>query len=561
MRKNVVRLTLVLLVCISIFVVSSKVSANTIKQVDMNVYIDKNGNASITEVWTAELSEGTEGYRKFSKLENKTISNFSVTDETGKEYTNLVNWNSNDSFTAKAYKCGINENKNELELCWGISKYGNKKYTLKYDIINLVTQFGDYQGIYFNFFNIDEAVNNVKITIKSDYYFSDKTETVWNFGNKGVFTFENGSIVINSNGKVYIDDYFSELIKFGENYFKSYDISNKTFDTILQDAKKDNNNFGEIIWTIVGILIVILLISPWIIYPLLPKIKKYNYKIKRKRYLKKIGEALPSNSKIDYYTALPCDGDILKTYFLIHYYKISIKGNTDIIGTLLLKWKMENNIEFFYDDENEYCIDFGKVIKLDNELENSLFKGFVNIAGEDKILKLNKMKKVSMKDFYSIYYWKICLYSRLEKQLFEKGLMKKNKNEYKPTQELRQEAINLKGFIKYLNNLNNSQDNVLTEDISGQYMLFAYLLGNSKKTYEYLSKNYPSKNIYKIKETEEDYSIRSQRAANWILRDIWGYVEKKYNSYKNDNYNSQSEGGNHSSGGSSAGGSSGGGFR
>lgn len=561
MRKNVVRLPLVLLFWILFFVVSSKVSANTIKQVDMNVYIDENGNASITEVWTAELSEGTEGYRKFSKLENRIISNFSVKDETGKEYTNVGNWNSNDRFSVKAYKCGINENKNELELCWGISKYGNKKYILKYDISNLVTQFSDYQGIYFNFFNIDDAVNNVKIIIKSDYYFSDKTEKVWNFGNKGFFSFENGSIVIYSNGKVYKDDYFSELVKFGENYFKSHDISNKTFDTILQDALKDNNNIEEIIWTIVLVLIVTLLISPWIIYPLLPKIKNYNYKIKRKRYLKKIGETLPSNSKIVYYTALPCDGDILKTYFLIHYYKISIKGNTDIIGTLLLKWKMENNIEFFYDNENEYCIDFGKVTKLDNELENSLFKGFVNIAGEDKILKLNEMKKVSRKDFYSIYYWKICLYSRLEKLLFEKGLLEKNKKEYKPTQELRQEAINLKGFIKYLKNVNNSQDNVLTEDISGQYMLFAYLLGNSKKTYEYLSKNYPSKNIYKIKETEEDYSIRSQRAANWMLRDIWGYVEKKYNSYQNDNYNSHSEGGNYSSGGNSAGGSSGGGFR
>ena len=35
-------------------------------------------------------------------------------------------------------------------LCWGISKYGNTVYTLKYNITNFVNQYSDSQGVYFS---------------------------------------------------------------------------------------------------------------------------------------------------------------------------------------------------------------------------------------------------------------------------------------------------------------------------------------------------------------------------------------------------------------------------
>ena len=48
---------------------------------------------------------------------------------------NLNNWDTNYSFQMKAYKSGIKKAHNEVELCWGISQYGNRKYMLKYNII------------------------------------------------------------------------------------------------------------------------------------------------------------------------------------------------------------------------------------------------------------------------------------------------------------------------------------------------------------------------------------------------------------------------------------------
>ena len=160
----------VILAIIMLF--SINVKADSINEIEMKVYLDNNGNAIVEEVWDASITKGTEGYRPFSKLDNITITDFTVTDDTGVTYESLEKWNVNASFTEKSYKSGINYTNNGLELCWGISNYGNKKYILKYKINNLVTQYTDNQGIYFNFLNLKQKIKKVKITLYADFLLS-----------------------------------------------------------------------------------------------------------------------------------------------------------------------------------------------------------------------------------------------------------------------------------------------------------------------------------------------------------------------------------------------------
>lgn len=158
---------------ISFFLITTEVSANSVSKIEMDVYIDSYGNAKITEVWDAYLSQGTEGYRPYTNLGNSSISNFSVSDDSGRTYESLPSWNVNANFDNKAYKSGLHYISGGVELCWGISDYGNRTYTLKYDISNFVTQYIDVQGIYFNFLNLDQSVDNAKITIRSDIPFKN----------------------------------------------------------------------------------------------------------------------------------------------------------------------------------------------------------------------------------------------------------------------------------------------------------------------------------------------------------------------------------------------------
>ena len=45
-----------------LFLVPSIILANEINNIDMEIYVDNNGTAHVTEEWTTNLTQGTEGY-------------------------------------------------------------------------------------------------------------------------------------------------------------------------------------------------------------------------------------------------------------------------------------------------------------------------------------------------------------------------------------------------------------------------------------------------------------------------------------------------------------------
>ena len=99
------------------------VNANDISSIDMDIYLDEDGTAHVTETWSADLDQGTEGYKPYYNIGNAEITNFKVS-ENGREYTYDDSWDTDASFDEKAYKNGINYLSNGFELCWGISEYG-----------------------------------------------------------------------------------------------------------------------------------------------------------------------------------------------------------------------------------------------------------------------------------------------------------------------------------------------------------------------------------------------------------------------------------------------------
>ena len=243
---NIVQYFIVMLVLI----LCTDVHANTINEIEMNVYLDSKGNAIIEEIWDATLNQGTEGYRAFSNLENKTITDYTVTDEKGIVYESLPSWNSSQSFEQKSNKSGINYTTDGLELCWGISNYGHKKYNLNYKINNLVEQYTDNQGIYFNFLNLDQKIGKVKITIYADFLISLDNSRIWSFGNNGTIVFSNGKIVMESNSGLSSNQYVVIMVRFNEKIFETSNKSIKSFDDIYKEAfagvnkseQKTNNN-------------------------------------------------------------------------------------------------------------------------------------------------------------------------------------------------------------------------------------------------------------------------------------------------------------------------------
>ena len=62
--------------------------ANSIDSISMDIAIDDNGNASVTETWKCNVSQGTEVYHPYYNLGNSNITNLSVS-ENGTSYTSF----------------------------------------------------------------------------------------------------------------------------------------------------------------------------------------------------------------------------------------------------------------------------------------------------------------------------------------------------------------------------------------------------------------------------------------------------------------------------------------
>ena len=120
MRK-VLKFLLLISICFLAIGLGNCVKANSIDSISMDIYIDKNGNAKVTEVWNCNVSDGTEVYHPYYNLGGSTIYDLTVS-EGIKTYTTLSSWNTSGTLSSKAYKCGINTISNGVELCWGISK-------------------------------------------------------------------------------------------------------------------------------------------------------------------------------------------------------------------------------------------------------------------------------------------------------------------------------------------------------------------------------------------------------------------------------------------------------
>ena len=79
MRRLFVSLAFLLAAWISI-------GASTIHSIRIDVSLEPDGDARVTEVWDVTQTEGTEWYLQKSGLDGITIRDFGVTDETGTVY-------------------------------------------------------------------------------------------------------------------------------------------------------------------------------------------------------------------------------------------------------------------------------------------------------------------------------------------------------------------------------------------------------------------------------------------------------------------------------------------
>ncbi len=538
------------------------VKADSINKITMDIYLDKYGNAHITEKWDVDINEGTEGYKPYYNLGNSIIKDFTVSDQSNNLYSYQEHWNTTANFESKAYRNGINYITDGIELCWGISNYGHNVYTLKYTITGFVSQTVDKQMIFWTLIPHELSLKprDVNIVIWADDYFED-TVPVWGYGNRGEAYVYDGKIELNTINGLESYEHMTVLVEFPENKFQTNNILDKTFEEYHDLAEIGSKSYNKVpfILQLINFLFSILpIISLGFIFSAIIKMSKDKY------YKKNISKG--KFPKLNYYRDIPCNKDIYYAYFLANNYNL-VKYKTDFLGALILKWIKAGVVKVEMKDKNgllkkreeaTLIMDlekFQKNTEID-ELETKMF-GYMYEASKDGILESKEFSKYSDVHYSKILNWFDKVLKKEKETAVSLGLIKMEKKllaRYYETIEIYDEATKLAGLKKFLKDFSSIKDKSSIEvHLWEYYLIFAQIFGiadqvakDFKKLYPEVITDFSHENLV-IVHTMSRNSIRSATSAR-----------SRAQSYSSGGGGSSSSGGG---GGSSGGGGGGGGFR
>lgn len=486
-----------------LFLLPSIILANEINNIDMDIYVDNNGTAHVTEKWTVKAKNNTEFYKQYKNLNESSITNYKV-NMNGKNFE-LVDWNINASFEEKAYKYGYNYIYDGVELCFGISNYGNNNYTLSYDITNFIYNTSDnYQLAYWNLIQPpSDMIDNVNIKIHSDFKYSD-TLDVWGYGKYGAPCYVyDGVIEMTSEGAIGSSEYMTIIVKFPANSFNTTATMNNDFNYYLDMAnegatpyKHKNNNrilsaIAEVLPIVLGIGIPLIVI---ILRSMLHKKKKYGYK--NNKTIDKANTPL--------FREIPCNKDMYYANCLVSLNDKLYKEyqETNIFGAIILKWVKENKVTFKVDPKGIFNKESGTMDltlnpTFDDPLEKELFD-IMYSASKDGILEPKELENWCDNHYTKFFN----LFKRINKREIEKLkannhiYIRTNSNEckYKNVMDdtIYEDSIQLYGLKKYFDEFTKiDTKEVIEVHLWDEYLMFAYIFGIANRVAKQLKDLYP----------------------------------------------------------------------
>ena len=508
-RLKILILSLFAFVLLTLF---NTADANSINSISMDIFLDDEGNASVTEVWECYATEGTEVYHPYYNLGNSKITDLIVSDSKG-EYTTLSYWDTSGDLEDKAYKCGINKISDGVELCWGISEYGYHTYTAKYKISNFVSELTDSQMIYWTLIphNFSDSIGNAYIKIYSNFNIDDSVG-VWGYGNYGGTAYVyDGYIEMQSDGSLSKSEYMTILVQFPLETFKCNNKLGNDFEHYYNMAEDgathytyEDDSFETII---TRIAVVVMFICFWgfifsvIGYIIFSNLKHYDFGPEGKKITK----------DAPYFRDIPCNKDLYRAYFVANEYNI-LKNKNDIAGAIILKWIKDGIISVRQETKGKILKKEESVLtiinenpKITNKNEQKLFdllcKQSILEADGNKTVDNEKQKSRCEYHYERVISWFDSFLKAEKDKLVDEGLLIKKKatflkifkyDIYEISQELREDAVQIAGLKRFLLDYTLIKEREAIEvHLFEEYLILAQMLGIAKKVAKQFSELYP----------------------------------------------------------------------
>lgn len=523
MNNNKFKILSILLTLLLVFSISTTYAADhRLEKVDMEVYINQDGSARIKEVRLANLVEGTESFIIIDNLGKSQIKDFQVY-ENGEKFEYINNWNINASREDKAKKNSILTTSTGVELSWGIGEYGRHEYTLEYTITNFVKQLEDSQMIFWRFVNDGTNIppEEVKITISSDYEFSEENQRIWGFGFDGDIQFENGKVVAKSNRPLSSNNYVTVLMKLPQGMFSTNDILNQSFQEI-QDEAFVGSDYSEgvqeeggdqqvkqpfsLMRTITrGFMTLVSMGLPILLFIFI-FIKGAGTRSKKPQTFKR-------QYKEEYFRDYPYEGHFLDVYYIP--YTMGAANFENLLTGFILKWINEDRIIAVEEEvgwvfkKDTTNLKFLNTSPIEHPLEDELFQMMLVAAGKNEILEEKEFTKWARSNVSKIDSWEKAIEEYSKNKLEDLGYLDVVDKKFLffkiPNYELTEKGKTLETNIyKYINYLYDfsllNEHEAINVRIWDNIMIWAGFLGLTAvvtKQFEKLYPNYTQETVYR----------------------------------------------------------------
>ena len=488
--KLLTAVSLVLMLCSG-----TVLAKNNVSEIDIDVTVRDDGSAYVVQNWLGTFDEGTENYIPI-KTSDISVSDFKVSDEYG-TYTFEENWDIDSGFDEKSRKCGINETPDGIELCFGISEYGENRYAIEYVVHDFIKSYSDYDGTNFMFINPDMSTfptdGHINIAFRNGTHLDENNSGIWAFGYDGYIEFQNGQVNAYTTSALENDASMIILLRINKGIIFPKTHIDESFDSVKNNAFEgsdygyDNYEEATLFETIIGFIIFFGFwgVIIWIL----------SFLIKRKKAIKKFYK------EAGYFRDVPNDGKIEVSHYLAQNFDVA--GDKSLcLGALILSMINKGSIEPEIDESVGF---FGKVkesvnLKLVKEpttlAELNLYNLLVESSGEDGILQEKELEKYAYKHPEKINAVVDNIKDVGEQEFMSLGGFTggagnciKNLSE-KGKEELSQ----VMGLKKYLEEFTLIAEREITETIIWkEYLIYATLFGIADKVITQFKEVYPEK--------------------------------------------------------------------
>lgn len=493
-----------MLLLLAAFPLMVQAATTEINSVKISVDLQPDGSGIVTEIWDVNaISDMTEWYLEKNQMGEREVTNLQVTDETGRQFENIGEWDIDKSIEEKAGKCGTVEKSDGVELCWGIGNLGPHVFTVTYTMTNMVMGYTDADALYQEFLpaEISSEPDYVRVEIGSAAQTFTKENTgVWAFGREGMpYGVEDGKIVLESENGLGRGERVAILAEFKTGMFQPVETHNRSFNSLLEEAKKgsdygndygneNSGGFSSAANLIRRILPFLFVMGSVVVASIGATIKRANSSSIGMSQMK------PEYKNPNYSRDLPWNNNLPATFTrLADLNKLPDEGT--IIGAYLLRWIRSRQVEIIAHESNGF---FGSkeetAIKLyqprpDMEtLEATLYNMLISAAGGDWVLQSKEFEKWSKAHFEKVQGWleqyknygkgmmrMMGAAQEVETKVFF-GLIPTRKTVLTPLGE--QFTVNMFGFKKYLQEFTIINERQAKEvQLWDEYLVFAQVFG------------------------------------------------------------------------------------